>query len=96
MPSKIAAPRWHIAHEYAPGDQIPLHQHPFAQLLYASSGVMTVTTEHGTWVVPPDRAVWVPARVDHAIHMTGRVSMRTLYLSDALGPLAHPLWVRTA
>ena len=49
---------------------------------------MTVTTEHGTWVVPPGRAVWVPARVGHSIRMTGRVSMRTIYLSDALGPLA--------
>jgi len=77
-----------LAAEYAPGDEIPLHQHPFAQLLYASSGVMTVNTEHGTWVVPPERAVWVPARIGHSIRMTGRVSMRTIYLSSALGPLA--------
>ena len=88
VPRALARPLEGLAVEYEPGAQIPLHQHPFAQLLYASSGVMTVTTEHGTWVVPPDRAVWVPARVDHAIRMTGRVSMRTLYLSDALGPLA--------
>src|SRR5256712_7617220 len=77
-----------LAADYAPGDEIPLHQHPFAQLLFASSGVMTVTTEHGTWVVPPERAVWVPARVGHSIRMTGRVSMRTIYLADAFGPLA--------
>jgi AraC-like DNA-binding protein len=88
VPRALARPIEGLAAEYEPGAVIPLHQHSFAQLLYASSGVMTVTTEHGTWVVPPDRAVWVPARVDHAIRMTGRVSMRTLYLSDALGPLA--------
>jgi AraC-like DNA-binding protein/quercetin dioxygenase-like cupin family protein len=88
VPRELARPLHGLAAEYAPGAQIPLHQHPFAQLLYASSGVMTVTTEHGTWVVPPERAVWVPARVGHAIRMTGHVSMRTLYLSDALGPLA--------
>ena len=64
--------------------------------LYASSGVMTVTTEHGTWVVPPERAVWVPARVGHSIRMTGRVSMRTIYLSDALGPLAGERVLRRA
>jgi AraC-like DNA-binding protein len=87
-PHALERPLEGLAHEYAPGDQIPLHQHPFAQLLYASSGVMTVTTEHGTWVVPAERAVWVPTRVGHAIRMTGRVSMRTIYLSDALGPLA--------
>ncbi len=87
-PHVLTRPLEGLAAEYAPGDVIPLHQHPFAQLLYASGGVMTVTTEHGTWVVPPERAVWVPARVGHAIRMTGRVSMRTVYLSDALGPLA--------
>src|SRR5688572_1512903 len=88
VPRALARPLEGVAAEYEPGAEIPLHHHPFAQLIYASSGVMTVTTEHGTWVVPPDRAVWVPTRVDHAIRMTGRVSMRTLYLSDALGPLA--------
>src|SRR6185436_1496967 len=41
-----------------------------------------------TWVVPSERAVWVPARVGHSIRMTGRVSMRTIYLADAFGPLA--------
>src|SRR5262247_3295492 len=88
VPHALERPLEGLAHEYEPGDRIPPHQHPFAQLLYASSGVMTVTTEHGTWVVPPERAVWVPARVEHAIRMTGRVSMRTIYLSESVGPLA--------
>jgi AraC-like DNA-binding protein len=88
VPHALKRPLEGLAAEYAPGDEIPLHQHPFAQLLFASSGVMTVGTEHGTWVVPPERAVWVPARVGHSIRMTGRVSMRTIYLAEKLGPLA--------
>ena len=88
VPHALARPLEGLAAEYAPGAEIALHQHPFAQLLFASSGVMTVTTEHGTWVVPPERAVWVPARVGHSIRMTGRVSMRTIYLGDSLGSLA--------
>jgi AraC-like DNA-binding protein/quercetin dioxygenase-like cupin family protein len=88
VPRALVRPLEGLAAEYAPGDVIPLHQHSFAQLLYASSGVMTVNTEHGTWVVPPERAVWVPAHVGHSIRMTGRVSMRTIYLSEAFGPLA--------
>ena len=88
VPRALARPLEGLAAEYAPGEVIPVHQHPFAQLLFAARGVMTVTTEPGTWVVPPERAVWVPARVDHSIRMTGRVSMRTVYLSDALGSLA--------
>src|SRR5258706_3414007 len=88
VPHALARPLHGLAAEYAPGAEIAPHQQPSAQLLFASSGVMTVTTEHGTWVVPTERAVWVPARVGHSIRMTGRVSMRTVYVSDALGPLA--------
>src|SRR5690348_5345757 len=39
------------------------------QLIYAASGVMTVHTGDGVWVVPPDRAVWVPSGVVHRIEM---------------------------
>jgi AraC-like DNA-binding protein len=55
------------------------------QLIYASSGTMTVHAG-ATWVVPPDRAVWVPARVPHRIEMTGRTAVRTLYLRVGVVP----------
>jgi len=45
---------------------------------------MTVQTQQGTWVVPPQRAVWIPARIPHTIAMSGAVSMRTLYLKPRL------------
>lgn len=57
------------------------------QLVYASRGVMTVESDAGTWVIPPHRALWVPAGADHRIAMHGRVSVRTLYLSDQLDAL---------
>jgi AraC-like DNA-binding protein/mannose-6-phosphate isomerase-like protein (cupin superfamily) len=59
---------------------IPLHRHHRAQLLFASEGVMTVTTEAGTWVVPPQQAVWVPAGIDHEVRSRGPLSMRSLYV----------------
>ena len=68
-----------MAKEFPDGHLIAFHQHSRAQLLYASSGVMTVTTESGLWVVPPLRAVWIPAQLSHQILASGRVSMRTLY-----------------
>jgi AraC-like DNA-binding protein len=49
---------------------------------------MTVETEDGLWVVPPARAVWVPAFVTHSIAMSGRVELRTLYLDPASAPIA--------
>ncbi len=60
------------------------HEHHRDQLIYASSGVMTVTTGQGTWVVPPSRAVWVPAKIKHRLRMFGQVEMRTLYLKAGL------------
>jgi len=41
---------------------------------------MTVRTSAGTWVVPAQRAVWIPAQIPHSIQMSGAVSMRTVYL----------------
>ncbi len=45
---------------------------------------MTVESTDGIWVVPPLRAVWIPAETGHVVAMSGRVSMRTLYLSPKL------------
>jgi AraC-like DNA-binding protein/mannose-6-phosphate isomerase-like protein (cupin superfamily) len=73
----------------SPGNlRFPMHRHFRAQLVYASAGVMTVTTAAGTWVVPPQQAVWVPAQVDHEVSSSGPLSMRSLYVHpDATGGL---------
>ena len=63
---------------------IPEHSHPEDQLLFASSGVMTLRTKQGVWVVPPLRAVWIPANTPHSVAMSGPVSMRTLYFLPRL------------
>jgi AraC-like DNA-binding protein len=73
-----------LAVGYASGTTLEHHSHSWAQLVYASEGVMTVQTEDGTWVVPSHRAVWIPAGVGHSIAMSGWVSMRTLYLTQRL------------
>jgi AraC-like DNA-binding protein len=60
------------------------------QLAYASRGVMTVETAQGTWVVPPHRAVWIPAGVAYGVRMSGRVSVRTLFFRPRLRPRGLP------
>jgi len=77
---KLSSPVTTLVYEFAHGHVIPEHFHPEDQLVYASLGVMTVRTTQGTWVVPAQRAVWIPARTPHSIVMSGPVSMRTLYL----------------
>jgi AraC-like DNA-binding protein/quercetin dioxygenase-like cupin family protein len=70
--------------DYPAGHVIAPHFHDRDQMVYASRGVMTVRTRDGTWIVPPLRAVWIPARVSHTVTMSGSVSMRTLYLKPTL------------
>ena len=66
------------------GHFIAEHSHPEDQLLFASKGVMTLRTKQGVWVVPPLRAMWIPADTSHAVSMSGQVSMRTLYFLPKL------------
>jgi AraC-like DNA-binding protein len=76
----VARPIAAMAKDYPDGWVNQWHSHRRAQLVYASSGVMTIRTPHGIWIVPPDRALWIPPAVDHEIAMAGPVTMRTLYI----------------
>lgn len=67
-----------------PSHVIEPHRHEWHQLVYATEGVMRVETAMGSWVVPPERAVWIPAGFEHSIRMTGAVRMRTVYLRPGL------------
>lgn len=68
-----------VANEYRKGVRLHTHMHREAQLVYAARGTMQVTTPKGRWLVPPDRAVWVPALAEHAIDVLADIEMRTLY-----------------
>lgn len=70
--------------KYSPGHRVAWHQHEWSQFIYATMGSMTVWVEGDRWVVPPRRAIWVPARQPHQIEMHGRVFLRTIYLEHKL------------
>jgi AraC-like DNA-binding protein len=65
------------------------HWHARAQFVFAVEGTMSVRTPRRAWIVPPSRALWVPARTVHEIQMYGAVEMRSLYL-DAAASHAMP------
>ena len=68
-----------VARHYKKGVRLGSHMHRESQLVYAAKGTMQVTTPKGRWLVPPDRAVWVPARTEHSIDVLADIDMRTLY-----------------
>jgi len=78
---------------YSGGSSLHPHRHASHQLLFASSGAMTVTGDQTTWMIPPGRAVLIPAGVLHAIRMWGEVAMRSLYFPP---PAADPVFLAGA
>src|SRR4051812_1047308 len=70
-----------LATHYPRGTRLDTHAHREAQLVYAAAGTMQVTTPNGRWLVPPDRAVWVPAQLPHAIDVLADIEMRSLYFN---------------
>ena len=72
-----------VERHYRKGTRLDTHIHRESQLVYAAKGTMQVTTPKGRWLVPPDRAVWVPARLAHAIDVLADIDMRTLYFDLA-------------
>ena len=79
-----------LAYEYPPGFQVPEHAHGADQVIYATRGVMEVSVGQSFWLIPPQFAIWIPARTMHRIRMPGAVSMRTLYLRRGVAQRLPP------
>lgn len=69
-----------VSGDYPDGHRVPNHRHSRSQLLYALTGVAMVSTRQGRWMVPPEHALWLPAKVEHAVEMLGDVQMRSIYV----------------
>ena len=59
------------------------HAHPWGQVALSSTGVIRVTAPHGSYIVPPSRAVWIPPGVEHAVTVIEDAELLTLYLHQA-------------
>lgn len=97
-----------LATDYAAGEWIAPHAHDAHQVIHASVGVLRVISETASWVVPPGRAIWMPAGRVHGIHCHTAVQMRTVYLRGsnlalpgecavwAVSPLMREILIRLA
>ncbi|NUR83744.1 MAG: helix-turn-helix transcriptional regulator [Nonomuraea sp.] len=86
----------------APGAGIDAHRHDTHQIVYACTGMLSVTTGSGTWVAPANRAIWVPAGTVHEHRAHGTTDLRLVGLTGnplglerpavlAVGPLLREL-----
>jgi len=86
VPRPLAA----MAKSYPAGYLGYRHSHARGQFLYAASGSMRLTMDLGCWIVPPMRAVWLPAGYAHQTGSVGRLEMRTLYIAADAQSVALP------
>jgi len=104
----LARPIAVMAKDYPRGAANAPHRHRRGQLIYAATGVVAVTTPAGTWVVPPHRAVWVPAETEHWIRTSTAAALCAAFVDStipglpprccvmAVSPLLRELLLRAA
>lgn len=62
------------------GRRFAWHRHGEHQLAWAPEGVLVVRTEYGSYVLPPARALWIPAGVPHETTASGVAILRSVYI----------------
>ncbi|HLH98588.1 MAG TPA: helix-turn-helix transcriptional regulator [Xanthobacteraceae bacterium] len=82
----VASPVIAIGNHYPAGHRIAPHQHRRGQLISGASGLIVLATPAGTWVVPPQRGVWIPPATEHHVRMVGAVDMQSLYVEPNAVP----------
>lgn len=56
------------------------HHHIRGQLFCVEAGLIQIQAEHGSWVLPPYRAGWVPPNVPHKVRVSGAMSGWTMFM----------------
>lgn len=92
IPALTALPRPVLsrAESLPAGSHTRLHAHDWAQFSYALSGVLEVRTVQASFMAPPQRAIWVPAGVEHVVTTSTPTEMRSLYISESALQMVPP------
>ena len=72
-------------HRLTTDQRVLPHSHPWAQLAFSTTGITRLTVEHGSYLVPPSRALWIPPDVEHAVTVVEDATLLTLYLHQPRG-----------
>ncbi|MDN5843230.1 MAG: helix-turn-helix transcriptional regulator [Alcaligenaceae bacterium] len=57
-----------------------------ARLVFPATGVLIVSGEHGNWVVPSSRALWLASKARHDIRFLGDVRLKVFYFDSQRYP----------
>src|SRR5262245_56729648 len=73
--------------DLSPDGGFDRHSHPHHQLAWASSGTLVMTVGDTAWVLPPTRALWIPAGIVHSVSTDGATRMLSIYVAPDTCPL---------
>lgn len=60
------------------------HSHKRGQVFCVESGLIHVRTSHGSWLLPPHRAGWMPPDVPHKVNISGAISGWSVLTASAV------------
>jgi AraC-like DNA-binding protein len=70
------------------GDRFTWHTHPDHQVAWALTGVLMVETEASSWILPPTRALWIPAGLPHETSASSpTATLRSVYVRPETCPV---------
>src|SRR5205085_4752322 len=70
------------------GTRFEWHAHTDHQLAWSPEGVLVVLTDDGaSYVLPPSRALWIPASTVHETQASGAAILRSVYLEPSRCPV---------
>ncbi|HCF7099135.1 TPA: AraC family ligand binding domain-containing protein [Pseudomonas aeruginosa] len=81
--ARLPRPVYARAESLRAGSWTSRHRHAWVQLSYAISGVLGVHTAEGSFFAPPQRAIWIPAQLEHEVVTSTRAALDSGYDSTS-------------
>ncbi|MGH8806972.1 MAG: AraC family transcriptional regulator [Noviherbaspirillum sp.] len=78
-----------VARDLQRSELLAAHTHAWGQVTCALDGVVRVTVGNSTWIVPPQRAIWIPPSVRHEIATLEKTRLRALYVHADAAPFRN-------
>lgn len=75
-----------VARDLKASELLAAHSHPWGQITITLEGVVRVTVDNSAWIVPPQRAIWIPPNTKHEVTTLEQTRLRALYVDAGLSP----------
>lgn len=75
-----------IARDLVSERTLQAHTHDCAQLTLALEGTIRVNAMGSSWIVPPQRAIWTAANVEHSLSVIATARLRPVYVVSSFDP----------